>query len=179
MPSDAHERSRKRLIGYAALALAVIEAVAAATSLHQVIDDLLGKLRGHTPPGTAVRVSAEPEADGAAITVADNGPSMEPDEATHIFERFYRSDSSRSMAQGGAGLGLSILSAIVANHGSTVSAQGEVGEGTASTVHLPPGPPPEDEQGQESARPGRGLPNREPDTATVDLRPSDTSASTA
>jgi two-component system OmpR family sensor kinase len=113
------------------------------TSLRQVMDNLLGNVRAHTPPGTAVRVSVEPEGQGAVITVSDDGPGMEPDEAAHIFERFYRSDPSRSRTQGGAGLGLSIVSAIVANHGGTVSAEGRIGSGTAFTVHLPPAPPPE------------------------------------
>jgi two-component system OmpR family sensor kinase len=70
---------------------------------------------------------------------------MEPEEAAHIFERFYRSDPSRSRAHGGAGLGLSIVSAIVAAHGGTVSAEGRVGEGSTFTVHLPPCPPDEDQ----------------------------------
>jgi two-component system OmpR family sensor kinase len=113
------------------------------TSLRQVMDNLLGNVRAHTPPGTAVRVSLEPEGQGAVITVSDDGSGMEPDEAAHIFERFYRSDPSRSRTHGGAGLGLSIVSAIVANHGGTVSAQGQIGAGTTFTVHLPPAPPPE------------------------------------
>jgi two-component system OmpR family sensor kinase len=126
-----------------------IEVMGDATSLRQVVDNLLGNVRAHTPPGTEAQVSVEPEGEGAVITVADNGPGMEPDEAAHIFERFYRSDPSRSRAHGGAGLGLSIVSAIVANHGGTVSAQGTVGEGTTFTVHLPPAPPHE-----ESGTPG-------------------------
>lgn len=135
-----------------------IEVEGDATSLRQVMDNLLGNVRAHTPPGTAVRVSVEPEGDGAVITVADSGPGMAPDEAAHIFERFYRSDPSRSRAHGGAGLGLSIVSAIVANHGGTVSAQGQVGEGTTFTVRLPPAPPPEEGEIQGSAAPGEGPP---------------------
>ncbi len=122
-----------------------IEVEGDATSLRQVIDNLLGNVRAHTPPGTGVQVSVEPEGEGAVITVADDGPGMEPDEAAHIFERFYRSDPSRSRSNGGAGLGLSIVSAIVANHGGTVSAEGRVGVGTTFTVHLPPVPPAEDD----------------------------------
>ncbi len=122
-----------------------IEVEGDATSLRQVIDNLLGNVRAHTPPGTEAQVSVEPEDEGAIITVVDNGPGMEPEEAAHIFERFYRSDPSRSRSHGGAGLGLSIVSAIVANHGGTVSAEGRVGAGTTFTVHLPPSPPPEDE----------------------------------
>jgi two-component system OmpR family sensor kinase len=144
-----------------------------ATSLRQVIDNLLGNVRAHTPSGTRARVTVErdTEGGGAVITVADNGPGMEPEEAAHIFERFYRSDPSRSRAHGGAGLGLSIVSAIVANHGGTVSAQGRVGEGTAFTVHLPAVLPPEDEpvgQSQSEAL-GLGPPSVRPDMAHVDL----------
>ncbi len=127
-----------------------IEVEGDATSLRQVIDNLLGNVRAHTPPGTAVQVSVEPEGDGAVIAVTDNGPGMDPDEAAHIFERFYRSDPSRSRSNGGAGLGLSIVSAIVANHGGTVSAEGRVGAGTTFTVHLPRVPPAEDESAAET-----------------------------
>ena len=118
-----------------------IEVMGDATSLRQVLDNLLGNVRAHTPAGTEVRVTVEPEEHGAVITVADNGPGMEPEEAEHIFERFYRSDPSRSRVAGGAGLGLSIVSAIVGNHGGTVSAEGQVGVGTTFTVHLPLVPP--------------------------------------
>ncbi len=118
-----------------------IEIMGDATSLRQVIDNLLGNVRAHTPAGTSARVIVAKEEDGAVITVADDGPGMEPDEAAHIFERFYRSDPSRSRVHGGAGLGLSIVGAIVANHGGTVAAQGRTGSGTTFTVHLPTVPP--------------------------------------
>ncbi len=118
-----------------------IEVMGDATSLRQVVDNLLSNVRAHTPAGTEVVVTVEPEDQGAVITVADNGPGMEPEEAEHIFERFYRSDPSRSRANGGAGLGLSIVSAIVSHHGGTVAAHGQVGVGTTFTVHLPLVPP--------------------------------------
>jgi two-component system OmpR family sensor kinase len=122
-----------------------IEVMCDATSMRQVLDNLLGNVRAHTPPGTTARVTVEPEGQGAVITVADNGPGMEPEQAAHIFERFYRSDPSRSRTHGGAGLGLSIVSAIVAAHGGTVSAQGRLDEGSTFTVHLPPGTPERDQ----------------------------------
>jgi len=118
-----------------------IEVMGDGTSLRQLIDNLLGNVRGHTPPGTTARVSVTRDASGAVIAVADTGPGMEPEEAEHVFERFYRSDPSRSRAHGGAGLGLSIVSAIVTAHGGTVSARGRVGSGTTFTVHLPATPP--------------------------------------
>jgi two-component system OmpR family sensor kinase len=121
-----------------------IEIMGDTTSLRQVIDNLLGNVRAHTPEGTPARVTVAKEGDGAVITVADDGPGMEPDEAAHIFERFYRSDPSRSRRHGGAGLGLSIVSTIVANHGGRVSADGTPGAGTTFIVHLPAVPPPAD-----------------------------------
>ncbi len=114
-----------------------VEVVGDATSLRQVIDNLLSNVRAHTPPGTHARVSVDEDESGVAISVADDGPGMDPEEAEHVFERFYRSDPSRSRAHGGAGLGLSIVSAIVTAHGGTVTAEGRVGSGTTFTVHLP------------------------------------------
>ncbi len=147
-----------------------IEVEGDATSLRQVVDNLLGNVRAHTPPGTNVRVSVEPEGEGAVITVADNGPGMEPEEAAHIFERFYRSDPSRSRAHGGAGLGLSIVSAIVANHGGTVSAQGRLRRG--NHLHCPP-PLGTATRGRAGRREDRACPRTraEPDSSNVDLDP--------
>ncbi len=118
-----------------------VEVLGDATGLRQVIDNLLANVRAHTPEGTTARVSVEPEVDGAVISVADTGQGMDPEEAEHIFERFYRSDPSRSRLHGGAGLGLSIVNAIVSAHGGTVSARSGVGEGTTFTVRLPAVPP--------------------------------------
>ena len=61
---------------------------------------------------------------------------MDPEQAEHVFERFYRSDPSRSRLHGGAGLGLSIVSAIVAAHGGTVAAEQRRGRG--DHLHRPP-----------------------------------------
>ncbi len=122
-----------------------IEVTGDPTSLRQVIDNLLGNVRAHTPAGTAARVSVDSDDFGAVVSVADNGPGMTEEEADHVFERFYRSDPSRSRVHGGAGLGLSIVSAIVAAHGGTVSAVGRPGQGTTFIVHLPTVPPAPDE----------------------------------
>ena len=118
-----------------------IEVTGDATSLRQVIDNLLGNVRSHTPEGTTTRVSVSPDGTGAVVVVADDGPGMAPEEVAHVFERFYRSDPSRSRLHGGAGLGLSIVSAIVAAHGGTVTAASSLGNGTTITVRLPAAPP--------------------------------------
>lgn len=118
-----------------------IEVIGDATSLRQVIDNLLGNVRSHTPEGTTTQVSVEPDGDAVTVVVADDGPGMTPDQVTHVFERFYRSDPSRSRLHGGAGLGLSIVSAIVAAHGGTVAAASGAGQGTTFTIRLPAAPP--------------------------------------
>jgi two-component system OmpR family sensor kinase len=118
-----------------------IEVTGDATSLRQVVDNLLGNVRAHTPEGTAARVTVDADGSGAVIEVSDAGPGMAAEEVAHMFERFYRSDPSRSRLHGGSGLGLSIVSAIVAAHGGTVSATSETGRGTTVTVRLPTGAP--------------------------------------
>ncbi len=122
-------------------ASAPVEVVGDATRLRQVVDNLLGNVRAHTPPGTAARVKVERDGNQVVVTVADDGPGMDPEEGQYVFERFYRSDPSRSRAHGGAGLGLSIVSAIVAAHHGTVAAAGRPGGGTTFTVRLPLSPP--------------------------------------
>jgi two-component system OmpR family sensor kinase len=127
-----------------------IEVHGDATGLRQVIDNLLGNVRAHTPEGTTTEVVVDADDQGAVITVSDTGPGMSPDQVAHVFERFYRSDPSRSRLHGGAGLGLSIVAAIVAAHGGTVTAASVQGRGTTFTVRLPapatgelaPGAPP-------------------------------------
>ncbi|MGH9078635.1 MAG: sensor histidine kinase [Acidimicrobiales bacterium] len=122
-------------------ASAPVEVVGDATRLRQVMDNLLGNVRAHTPPGTPARITVGLDGGEVVVTVADDGPGMDPEESGHVFERFYRSDPSRSRAHGGAGLGLSIVSAIVTAHHGTVAAEGRPGSGTTFTVRLPLTPP--------------------------------------
>ncbi len=144
-----------------------VEVVGDARGLRQVIDNLLGNVRAHTPEGTTARVSVEPAGDGAVISVADTGQGMDPEEAEHIFERFYRSDPSRSRLHGGAGLGLSIVDAIVTAHGGTVSARSAVGQGTTFTVHLPAVPPARESDGWNVETPGGPAPGTDHSTASA------------
>lgn len=100
--------------------------------LHQVVTNLLGNARRHTPAGTVV--TAGLKAEPVTLTVHDTGPGL-PDDL-QVFERFTRGDSSRTRASGGAGLGLSLVAAIVAAHGGHVSATSRPGD-TTFTVSLP------------------------------------------
>jgi two-component system OmpR family sensor kinase len=98
--------------------------------LHQVVTNLLTNARKHTPAGTTVTVTARPD----GFDVHDDGPGFPSDFVDHAFERFARVDQSRQRA-GGAGLGLSLVEAIVRSHGGTVSLTSAPG-GTTIAVRL-------------------------------------------
>jgi two-component system OmpR family sensor kinase len=118
--------------------------------LRQVVDNLIDNCRVHTPVGTLVQVSVRQEADEIVLSVADQGPGLSSDVAGRVFERFYRGDPARSRETGGAGLGLSIVSAIVDAHGGTVNAAPSDG-GATFEVRLPIAS--SEEPGEEPAQP--------------------------
>jgi two-component system OmpR family sensor kinase len=99
--------------------------------LHQVVTNLLNNARNHTPAGTTVTVRVGTSPDGSArIDVHDDGPGLPQEVSEAAFERFTRGDSSRTRASGGAGLGLSLVSAIMAAHGGTASVASRPGDTT-------------------------------------------------
>jgi two-component system OmpR family sensor kinase len=105
--------------------------------LRQVVDNFLANVRAHTPPGTPATVTVRTEGDMAVIEVADNGPGFTEEQAAKVFERFYRTDSSRSRAHGGAGLGLSIAASIASAHGGSVGAAPAPAGGAVFTARIP------------------------------------------
>ncbi|WP_240772568.1 cell wall metabolism sensor histidine kinase WalK [Nocardia sp. CS682] len=114
-----------------------LEVIGDETRLRQVLSNLLNNALTHTPPDAAVAVRLTPTADEVLLEVADTGPGLPVDEADRIFERFYRTDSSRTRTSGGTGLGLSIVQALVTAHGGTVDVRSVEGEGSTFTVRLP------------------------------------------
>jgi two-component system OmpR family sensor kinase len=105
--------------------------------LRQIVDNLLANVRSHTPAGTPVRVWVGGEDAQAVVSVADSGPGLSADEASHVFERFYRTDASRTRASGGVGLGLSIVAAVAEAHGGSATAASAPGEGATFAIRLP------------------------------------------
>jgi two-component system OmpR family sensor kinase len=105
--------------------------------LRQVLDNLLANIRDHTDPDTNATVTLADSDGTAALTVADDGPGMSPDEAAHAFERFWQAEPTPSHPRAGTGLGLAIVAELVAAHGGTITLETSPGAGTAFTITLP------------------------------------------
>jgi two-component system OmpR family sensor kinase len=104
--------------------------------LHQVLTNLLNNARRHTPAGTTVGVGVQREDGQVVVWVEDDGPGLPPGFEDQAFERFTRGDSARTRASGGAGLGLSLVSAIAGAHQGDVDVSSRPGR-TRFEVRLP------------------------------------------
>jgi two-component system OmpR family sensor kinase len=105
--------------------------------IYQVVTNLLANARAHTPAGTAIHVATYSADDGTFVTVADKGPGLTAEDQQHIFERFYRVDTSRQRSSSdGSGLGLSIVDEVMKAHGGSVSVSSEPGNGATFTLHF-------------------------------------------
>jgi signal transduction histidine kinase len=94
----------------------------------------------HTPSGGSVAARISAADSGALLDVHDTGAGIAREDLPHLFERFWRGDSSRARSTGGVGLGLSICKAIVDSCGGAIDIASEVGQGTSVTVRLPLAP---------------------------------------
>ena len=149
--------------------------------LRQVIGNLMSNALTHTPDQTPIEVRVRSgnmaEARMASLPavifeVADHGPGLTPQQAEHVFERFYRADQARTRKAGGTGLGLAIVAALVAAHGGAVWVESRPGGGATFRIALPLAPEarqsdPEPDDQEPGEEPGeelgtQELGNREP-----------------
>jgi two-component system OmpR family sensor kinase len=105
--------------------------------LRQVIDNLIGNALQHTPPGSPVTVTVASGPGRAELTITDHGPGMTAEQASRVFERFYRTDGARTRASGGAGLGLAIAASLAAAHDGQITVDTAPGHGAAFHLRLP------------------------------------------
>ncbi|MGH3404286.1 MAG: sensor histidine kinase, partial [Streptosporangiaceae bacterium] len=119
--------------------------------IRQVLANLLGNVRAHTPPGTPATVRLYTKGSGAVIEVSDQGPGMSEHDAAMAFDRFHRGDGALAAAITGratpgnrdgteaasSGLGLSIVQAIARAHGGRATLESWPGRGTKVRVWLP------------------------------------------
>jgi signal transduction histidine kinase len=108
----------------------------------QVLANLLENALRHTPPAGVVTINAHSTERGVQLSVTDTGEGIPSQHLPHLFERFYRADSARDRSQGGSGIGLAVVRAVVTAHGGRVGvASGGPGAGATFTVTLPAAEP--------------------------------------
>ncbi|MFD4257077.1 ATP-binding protein [Streptomyces sp. NPDC058534] len=122
-----------------------------AARLQQVLVNLLGNARNHTPPGTTVTARVRASGGWLCVDIEDNGPGVPAELLPHVFERFARGDSARSRATGSTGLGLAIVHAVTTAHGGGVTVASVPGR-TVFTVRLPAPPDPVGDRAHSQAR---------------------------
>ena len=108
--------------------------------LHEIVYNLCDNALRYTEAGGKVGVTVGKEENEAVITVSDTGIGIPPEDLDRVFERFYRTDKSRSKETGGAGLGLSIVKHAVSYLGGRISLDSAQGIGTTFKVYLPKDP---------------------------------------
>ena len=107
----------------------VVEAAPAALS--RAISNLLDNAIKWSPPNAPIEVSVK---DGT-LTVRDHGPGIDPTDLPHVFDRFYRAKTARTLP--GSGLGLAIVRQVAEAHGGTITAEAATDGGTLFTLRLP------------------------------------------
>ncbi|MGH2547758.1 MAG: sensor histidine kinase, partial [Thermomicrobiales bacterium] len=107
--------------------------------LARVIANLLTNVRMHTAQDILATIEVKTENNQAILDVRDNGPGIPAERHAQLFDRFYRADTSRSRANGGAGLGLSIVASIVEAHQGKLSVLSDGVNGTTFRISLPLG----------------------------------------
>ena len=112
-----------------------VPVLTAQEALRRVVSNLLSNAVKHTPLGKRILVSVNRESREAVLRVADEGIGIAQDALPHVFERFYRAESSRTGE--GSGLGLSIAQETVEALGGHIEVESVAGEGATFTVRLP------------------------------------------
>jgi two-component system sensor histidine kinase BaeS len=114
-----------------------LELYADPVRLRQAVENLVTNALRHTPEGGSVRLGAGRDGDVVVIEIADTGTGISAEELTHIFDRFWRAEKSRSRQTGGSGLGLAIVRKLAEAHGGTVTVASAPGQGSTFALRLP------------------------------------------
>ncbi len=104
--------------------------------IRQVVANLVRNALIHTPRETPIEINVKGDLEFGILEVIDHGTGLEKEHAEHVFDRFYRADTSRSRDHGGSGLGLAIVSAIVNTHRGKVFLTETPGGGATFTIML-------------------------------------------
>lgn len=113
-----------------------VEVLADRDRIVQVLLGFVDNALKHSPRDSTVHLKARRQGDSVLLEVADEGSGIEPEQLSHVFDRFYRADEARA-GNRGAGLGLAIAKEIVEVHGSGIEVQSTPGSGTTFGFELP------------------------------------------
>lgn len=98
-----------------------VNIIADPEQLHRVINNIISNsIKYNNKDKGVINIRVREEKEYIHIEIEDNGQGVTPEEAGHIFERFYRTDTSRNSRTGGSGIGLSIVKKIIEAHGGTI-----------------------------------------------------------
>jgi signal transduction histidine kinase len=105
--------------------------------IREAADNLVDNALRFAPAGTPIVLAARTAGQALVLDVSDRGPGFPADFLPHAFERFRRPDSGRARSEGGAGLGLAIVSAIASAHGGRAVARNRPDGGAVVALELP------------------------------------------
>ncbi|MGD2159156.1 MAG: ATP-binding protein [Anaerolineales bacterium] len=105
--------------------------------IEQILNNLLNNALRHTPEGGWINLKTQSLDETVQVIVHDSGPGIPEEAIAHIFERFFKTERSRSRAEGGTGLGLSIARKLAQAHGGDLTAANHVQGGALFTLSLP------------------------------------------
>lgn len=105
--------------------------------VNQILSNLVSNALRYTPEGGEIVISAVSSNGSVHFEVADTGFGIPENDLPHIFERFYRGDTSRNQAEGESGLGLAIVKSLVEAHHGEISVTSRLGEGTRFLIEFP------------------------------------------
>jgi signal transduction histidine kinase len=103
----------------------------------RLFTNLIANAIHYTPAGGKITVSVNLSSQWIDIKIEDTGVGMLPEQIEHIFDRFWRADTSRSQWTGGSGLGLAIAKSIAESHGGKIAVVSQVDVGSCFTVRFP------------------------------------------
>ncbi|HNV03669.1 MAG TPA: HAMP domain-containing sensor histidine kinase [Vicinamibacterales bacterium] len=142
--NDRHERGllEKQINVETAIAPDAGEVWADPARIEQALQNLVSNALRHVPEGGQITLASERAGGRVRLIVRDSGPGIPEDHLPRIFDRFYKTDASRSdpYSKSGSGLGLSIVKAIVELHGGSAAAANLAGGGAEFAIALPPRP---------------------------------------
>lgn len=107
------------------------------SAIYRAFLNVLDNAVSYTEPEGSLSVVLTKSSGDAVITVKDTGIGISKADLPNIFKRFYKADVARSYRPGSPGLGLAIVSEIIASHGGTVSVDSKVGSGSEFTISIP------------------------------------------